>query len=306
MKNRIFAVVFFSSLFFSFLSFAGDFSDYVVAKVNNKAIANSEVLDRYRFVTLTSKINTKNKSEKKILRQQVIDKMVDEELIRQEAKELKIEIGEKELQEGIDLVSAHYKKNPAQLKAFLRQNNLSFEIYSKQVEAEILWSKIIVETLRPKIKISDVEVNEFFEQHKFNTDVRKFFLSEILIAPSENAAKFAEKLVLELRNGANFEALSEQFSSGVGGEIGWVSQNDLDRKIYAAIYGLKKGGYSDPVSLANGYHIFKLVDSKTETKIADKDLSVAKNIIFSQKLQTLAKGRLMDMRKRAFIEIKNN
>jgi peptidyl-prolyl cis-trans isomerase SurA len=306
MKNRIFAVVFSSSLFFSFLGFAGDFSDYVVAKVNNKAIANSEVLDRYRFVTLTSKINTKNENEKKILRQQVIDKMVDEELIRQEAKELKIEIGEKELQEGIDLVSAHYKKNPAQLKAFLRQNNLSFEIYSKQVEAEILWSKIIVETLRPKIKISDVEVNEFFEQHKFNTDVRKFFLSEILIAPSENAAKFAEKLVLELRNGANFEALSEQFSSGVGGEIGWVSQNDLDRKIYAAISGLKKGGYSDPVSLANGYHIFKLVDSKTETKIADKDLSAAKNIIFSQKLQTLAKGRLMDMRKRAFIEIKNN
>jgi hypothetical protein len=47
-----------------------------------------------------------------------------------------------------------------------------------------------------------------------------------------------------------------------------------------------------------------LLETKTETKIADQDLNAARNVIFSKKLQTLAKGNLMDIRKKAFVEIR--
>jgi peptidyl-prolyl cis-trans isomerase SurA len=235
--------------------------------------------------------------------------MVDEELIRQDAKNLKIEAGEKEITDGIELIALQRKQTPAQFKALLQRNNLSFESYSKQVETEILWSKIIAETLRSKVKVSDVEVREFFEQHKLNSDVRKFLLAEVLISPSENAAQLASKLAIELKSGADFKTIVKQFSSSVigdgSGEIGWVAQTDLDSKIYVAISKLGKGDYSDSVQLADGYHIFKLIDSRVETKIADQDLNAAKGIIFNRKLQSLAKGYLMDLRKRAFVEIKN-
>ncbi|MBU6139977.1 MAG: SurA N-terminal domain-containing protein [Proteobacteria bacterium] len=306
MKRLIFAVAF--SLISS-PSFSLEFSDFVAAKVNNKAITNSEVSDRYRFVILTSKITTKDANEKKILREQVINKMVDEELIRQDAKNLKIEISEKELKEAIELVATQRKQTPAQFKSLLQRNNLSFESYSNQIEAEICWSKIISEVLRGRVKISDVEVKEFFEQNQLNSDVRKFFLAEVLISQSENAAQFAEKLSLELKRGADFKAIIKQFSSSVigdgSGEIGWVAQADLDPKIYAAISKLGKGEYSESVKLANGYHIFKVLDSKVESNVADQDLKAAKNMIFNRKLQILAKGYLMDLRKKAFIEIEN-
>ncbi len=306
MKKLTLVAVFF---LISSPSFSSEFSDFVAAKVNNRAIADSEVSDRYRFVILTSKLSIKDASEKKILREQVINKMIDEELIRQDAKNLKIEISEKDLKEGIELVAIQRKQTPAQFKSLLQRNNLSFESYSNQIEAEIFWSKIISETLRGKVKISDVEVKEFFEQHQLSSDVRKFFLAEVLISPSENAAQFSEKLSLELKRGADFQTIVTQFSYSVvgdgGGEIGWVAQNDLDPKIYAAISKLGKGEYSDSVKLADGYHIFKLLDSGVETKIADQDLNAAKGIIFNRKLQGLAKGYLMDLRKRAFVEIKN-
>ena len=157
--------------------------------------------------------------------------------------------------------------------------------------------------MRSKVKVSDTELKEFFEQSKLSSDVRKFLLAEIVISQSTNSAKFAEKLTEELRRGADFKALAEQFSSGVEQEIGWVSQADIDEKIYTAIAKLGKGGYSDPVKLNDGYHIFKVVDSKSGQKIAEQDLGAAKNIIFSRKLQTLAKGHLMDLRKKAFIEV---
>ena len=305
--KRLFVIAVFSLISFSSLS--AEFTDFVVAKINNKAIADSEVIDRYRFVVLTAKLSVKEAGEQKILREQIIDKMVDEELIRQDAKNLKIEAGEKEIKDGIELIALQRKQTPAQFKALLQRNNLSFESYSKQVETEILWSKIIAETLRSKVKVSDVEVREFFEQHKLNSDVRKFFLAEVLISPSENASQLASKLAIELKSGADFKTIVKQFSSSVigerSGEIGWLAQTDLDSKIYVAISKLGKGDYSDSVQLADGYHIFKLLDSRVETKIADQDLNAAKGIIFNRKLQSLAKGYLMDLRKRAFVEIKN-
>jgi peptidyl-prolyl cis-trans isomerase SurA len=306
MKRLVLIAVF---SFVSFSSRSAELTDFVVAKINNKAIASSEVIDRYRFVVLTAKLSVKEAEEQKILREQIIDKMVDEELIRQDAKNLKIEAGEKEITDGIELIALQRKQTPAQFKALLQRNNLSFESYSKQVETEILWSKIIAETLRSKVKVSDVEVREFFEQHKLNSDVRKFLLAEVLISPSENAAQLASKLAIELKSGADFKTIVKQFSSSVigdgSGEIGWVAQTDLDSKIYVAISKLGKGDYSDSVQLADGYHIFKLIDSRVETKIADQDLNAAKGIIFNRKLQSLAKGYLMDLRKRAFVEIKN-
>ncbi len=305
--KRLFLIAVFS--FISFSSRSAEPTDFVVAKINNKAIASSEAIDRYRFVVLTAKLSVKEAEEQKILREQIIDKMVDEELIRQDAKNLKIEAGEKEITDGIELIALQRKQTPAQFKALLQRNNLSFESYSKQVETEILWSKIIAEILRSKVKVSDVEVREFFEQHKLNSDVRKFLLAEVLISPSENAAQLASKLAIELKSGADFKTIVKQFSSSVigdgSGEIGWVAQTDLDSKIYVAISKLGKGDYSDSVYLADGYHIFKLIDSRVETKIADQDLNAAKGIIFNRKLQSLAKGYLMDLRKRAFVEIKN-
>ena len=306
MKRLVLIAVF---SFISFSSQSAELTDFVVAKINNKAIADSEVVDRYSFVVLTAKLSVKEAGEQKILREQIIDKMVDEELIRQDAKNLKIEAGEKEIKDGIELIALQRKQTPEQFKALLQRNNLSFESYSKQVETEILWSKIIAETLRSKVKVSDVEVREFFEQHKLNSDVRKFLLAEVLISPSENAVQLASKLAIELKSGADFKTIVKQFSSSVigdgSGEIGWVAQTDLDPKIYVAISKLGKGDYSDSVQLADGYHIFKLLDSRVETKIADQDLNAAKGIIFNRKLQSLAKGYLMDLRKRAFVEIKN-
>ncbi len=322
MKKPIQKLFFFVVIFFlPFSSFAiavkTNFSqsNFIVAKINNKAITNSELLDRYRFVISASKINIKDLQDQKLLSSQILDKMIDEELIRQEAKNLKIEVTVDEVAEAIDVLALQQKKNATQFKLFFIKNELSFENYLKQVESEILWSKIISEVLRSKVKVTEVEIKEFFEQQKFNIDIKKFFIAEILILSPEKTAKnslnnseqLAIKLVYELRRGADFKNIVKQFSASVlsenNGEIGWVSKGEVDTKVYNAISKLGKDGYTDPILLSDGYHIFKLLDAKTETKIADQDLTVARNAIFSRKLQTLSKGYLMDIRKKAFVEI---
>ena len=162
------------------------------------------------------------------------------------------------------------------------------------------------------MKVTEVEIKEFFEQQKYDISVQKFSIAEILISNSGNFANnadyLAKKLVEELRNGADFDNVVQQFSSGFSSEsrgvIGWVSQSDIDPRIYKSISRLVKNGYSNPILLADGYHIFKLLGAKTETKITDRDFSTARNIIFKRKLKTIARGHLMDIRKNAFVEVK--
>lgn len=281
---------------------------FVVAKINNKVITNLEVIDRYRFVLFSSKIKINSQNEQKNLFSQVVDKMIDEELIRQEAANLKIEVSASEINEAAEIMALQQKKNLSQFKIALINNNLSYVNFLRQVDAELAWSRIVSETLKSRVKITDTEVNEFFEQHKFNTNVMKYLIAEIFIPEGENSAILAQKLVGELREGANFHNIVKQFSrdsltSENNGELGWVSQGDIDAKIYLTITRLKKGEYSDPVLLNDGYYIFKVLDIAKESKVEDRDLNVARNNIFMRKLQTLAKGHLMDMRKKSFVEI---
>ena len=283
MKKLIFLILLFWTNLSSFAAqlkpnIPANSGDFITAKINNKAITNSELIDRYRYVVTSSKISIQSIDDQKLLLNQILEKMVDEELIRQEAANLKIETTPEEVGDALEMVALQQKKNLTQFKIFFIDNGFSFDHYLKQVEAEILWSKIISETLRSQVKVTEVEVKEFFEQHKFNTDIKKFYVAEILISPTRKSAQtaeqFAAKLVIELRQGADFKNLVQQFSNGItaenNGEIGWVSQSDIESKIYNAISKLNKGGYSDPVALSDGFHIFKLLDTKPKPKSPSK------------------------------------
>ncbi len=281
-------------------------ADFAVAKINNKIITDSELADRYKFVLFVSKITIKSKAEEKILLDQVLSKMIDEELIRQDAAKLKIEVSSEELRDSIDLIAVQQKKNATQFKISMIQKGLSFENYMRQVEAEVMWSKIISDVLRSRVKITEAETREFFEQQHFDTNVKKFHIAEIFIPKSPNAASLASKLVMELKSGADFKNIVKQFSQSLSvensGDLGWVLHNEIDPKIYNELSKLNKNEYSNPILLADGYFIFKLLDAKVESKVADKDLNAAKNAIFSRKLQIIAKGYLNELHKNAFVE----
>lgn len=291
-----------------------EMQDFVVAKVNNVVITNSEINSRIRYVVKTTKISFSNNFEQKLLRLQVIDKMIEEELIRQDAKKLNITVLDEEINNALQIIASQSKKNIAQFKFFLKENNISLVDFLEYLEAEVLWSKISDENFKSKIKVIDLEIEEFFEQAKAKTDNRKFLLAEIVINKSmninnaeNNDLEFASKISQDLNNGANFNELVRQFSVAVNsqnnGEIGWVSQGDIDAKIYQAISNLAKNSSSKPILFGDGYHIFKVLDIKLEKRVNDKNVDFARNFIFRRKLQNYGKGYLMEIRKKSFIEI---
>lgn len=309
LKSLVLTVIL--TLSFTCNSFAKYSSSFIVAKVNDVAITNLELSDRYQFVTYSANIKSFSKSEKNNLLNQIIDKMVDEELIRQDAAKLGISNTQSEIQDAIDIFAIKQKRTSAQLRIALLKKGISYENYSKQIASELLWSKIISNVIRARVKTTEVELKEFLEQQKISIDVRKLKIAQIYIPKkksSKNAKKIANKLAKELKKGADFETIVKQFSadsylSQNNGEIGWVSQSDIDKRIYSKVSKLKKGQYSNPILLNDGYYIFKLLDAKIEENIKEQDLELARKAVFIRKLENLAKGYLQDLRKKSFIEV---
>jgi len=80
------------------------------------------------------------------------------------------------------------------------------------------------------------------------------------------ARKRVDELMRKLRHtGSDFAALAsagsdDKASAARGGEVGWVAEDQLAPGIRAAVSGLAKDGFAEPVRLADGWHVVKLLD----------------------------------------------
>jgi peptidyl-prolyl cis-trans isomerase SurA len=96
-------------------------------------------------------------------------------------------------------------------------------------------------------------------------------VSEIFIGvdnPSQedDAKRLAERLIDQIRGGANFGAVAQQFSqspsAAVGGDIGWVTANQLAPELGNAIDKMKPGEMSYPVRTTAGYYLLYLLERR--------------------------------------------
>ena len=107
----------------------------------------------------------------------------------------------------------------------------------------------------------------------------------------------ANAIVIELNNGANFEKLAKEKSTGPsagdGGDLGWFSPNQMVQAFSDATAKLKKGKYTKrPIKTRFGWHIIKLEDSrKVEPppyeSVEAQVMKVAQNKIINDFLEKL-------------------
>lgn len=286
--------------------FPANANDFIAAKVNKTAITKSELTTRFELIKLLSKVRINSKLEKQAFLEQIMSNMIDEEIIIQSADKFEIKASDQEIMNSLENYAIQQNTTVKKLKYLLKRKKIPLESLIKQIKTEILWSKIISAIIAPKATISRIESIELLEQQDIDPNVNKFFIAEIFIRKSlNNSQQLSEKLTQELRNGANFNSLATQFSSMIGnekGEIGWVSAKDVDKRIYDKISHLQKNSYSDPVLLDDGYHIFKIIDKKTEVSVSKKNMELAEKVLKNKKIQNMARSYLVDLRKKAFVE----
>ncbi len=242
----------------------------IVAVVNDEIISEYDVKERMQLITSTTGA-LRNQEEYDQLRKTVIQLLVDEKLQIQEAKEQKINITDADVQQRFNEMAARNNMSAAQFVQELQRMGASKDVIMRQVKASLAWEEVINARLRPFLAIGDGEVKAYLDNLKNNKGQPEYRIGEIFLAvdsPEKDAEahQTADRLVRQIREGADFAAVARQFSDvatgAVGGDMGWVIGDHINPDIKDSVLKLKEGHVSDPIHTTAGYYIVTLIDER--------------------------------------------
>jgi peptidyl-prolyl cis-trans isomerase SurA len=239
----------------------------IAAVVNDKAISSFDLNNRIKFILVTTRISDTPDTIAKI-KPQILRTLIDESLQLQEAQKNSIKVDDKEVAQAIAGIEAQRGLPAGGIAALLNANNIPQKIFNDQIQAQLAWNKLLSKTVRPRIKISDEEVN-LAQGHMVISEPQNISIKEMEISiinlpidkPQREGEirKLGDKLYSELRKGAPFEEIARQFSSGGDTKPFWIRPEQLDPTIAQVLRTTKEGSITPPMRSNTGVSIIKLV-----------------------------------------------
>lgn len=291
--------------------------DWIVAKVNDDIILYSEVLERMHSVreaaTPPGGSVSQSPSEQDVLRLIIRERLTDQEI-----KRLKITVGKGEVDRAIDEIKSQNGLNDAQLEYVLGQQGKTLPKFREGIQREIERARLIERVFKSKAVITDEQLDAYLQKSGGGPQVKeRRRLAVIFLPVPDNADKDsvaeveerAKKIHNSLASGADFAKLAREHSKGPGaesgGDIGFISSDELAPPIEEATKGLKPGSITKVVTMPTGCYIFKALDvQKESTNTADAgSREKARRQLVQEEINRRFEKWINDLEARSFIQV---
>lgn len=253
------------------LSDRGVMLDRVAAVVNEGVVLSSEVDEQVALVTERLKTQGLEMPPETVLRQQVLERLVLQEIQMQRAQRAGIRINDENLNQALGEVAQRNGIPLAQLPQALAQQGLDYASYRESVRREMTLQVLQQRDVIQRINVSPRELDQFLEKQKSRpSELNEYNLSHILIAvPQEatpqqldEASRRAADVGRRARSGEDFAKLAVAYSNSQtaleGGALGWRKGPEIPTVLADLVVGLKPGEVSEPLRTPSGYHIVRL------------------------------------------------
>lgn len=277
----------------------------IFAEVNGEIITSRDMQDRVNAFVATTQIPVTEQTKDMVL-EKVLQAAVDEKLKIQEAEKNGIVINAADLNEGMANFAKGNNTSLAAFRQMLKANGVNEDVFRAQMKAEMAWSRLVMQRARRDVKISESEVKAAVEMIEQDKNKQKYLVSEIVISKAK--AKHIQDLVDNLRQDPRFELYAMQFSESPsargGGNLGWVSQDQLAEPLAEAVSQMKVGSVSQPISVGTDYYILKLekIYRPGVDPLPSTDEDEVREMLRSKKIEEMANKYMRDLRNRAIIE----
>lgn len=180
-----------------------------------------------------------------------LNSMIDDILLRQEARRLSITVSDAEVDNELNMVIQRNQTTREAFEAGLAAQGQTMDMVRDRVRNSILSQRIISIMIARKVVVTKEDIERHYETHghEFTAD-KSVDVSLIVFPPAANA----ESLAAKIQSGAlSFENVAKEYSVGPqpaqGGRLGLVPWRDLIPPLQAAITNLEDGQVSQMFSL---------------------------------------------------------
>jgi len=294
--------------------------DQIVAKVDGEPIFLSELNKRAKpIIDEYSKIlKPEQKKDKiKIIKSEVLDQLIEEKLLLQEAKRKGIKVSDREVENALGEIKSRFKTEKEYFDEMKKQG-ISLSDMKKRTKQQLMIIKLIDMEVKSKIdKPTNEEAKTFYKNNESQLwEPEKVRVRHILIrvssdTPKDLALKKARKVLALAKKGEDFAELARKYSEGPssvnGGDLGFFARGDMVPEFEKVAFSLKVGEISGIVKTKFGYHIIKCIGKKAREKKSYEDVKDdIKNYIFQMRFEENYQRYIRKLRDKATIEIKDD
>ena len=262
MKKKV-AVLALSAFLLTGLFGCGDkVPDGTAATVNGVAISQEELDINYQqFLQLYEfyGIDVTADDVKLEARNSMLETMITQELLMQEAEKREITVTDEEVEEYLtDMVNNQYGGSREELETAVEEAGMTMDYYKEAQREELMMTKL----------------NADLVNHPETVDVIK--ARHILVASEEEA----NEIIAKLDNGEDFAVLAKEYSldgsAADGGDLGYFATNGVTTskmvdEFTAGAQALEVGEYSKtPVMSQFGYHIILVEDKQDNVNLLEE------------------------------------
>jgi peptidyl-prolyl cis-trans isomerase SurA len=295
--------------------------DRVVAVVNEEIITLSEVEKRSH--PLQEEIQTTDRLERRkriheIFRK-VLDRLVEEKLIDQEAKKSGIKVSSKEVEAAVEEIRRKNAVNQEQFEQLLAAEGLTPEAFKQEIEKRLLRTKLVNWAVKIEYKVGERELRDFYQRnadrYRINESYRPSHI--LFVIPKEATARQIQEIrkrcqeVLErIKKGEDFGELarlySEDHSSAKDrGDLGYFKKGELLPALEKEAANLKIGEVSGIIRTDFGFHILKLLDRKGGEPAPFEEIRERLQAdYYEEEMERALQQFLTKLKEKAIIEIK--
>jgi len=286
-KSFIFKIIIAVILVISLIFMAG--CSKAVATVNDMKVTQQEVDEYIDFVLsqYSGDVETLTEENMNELEVNVIDSILVTKLMQQYAGENNLTVTQEEVDQRLSSMASSFDDEEG-FNAYLEENNIDRDIFERELKNQLLTNKIYSE-VTVGIYVTEEQVRDYYDENvetMFTTPemvrvshiVTLFpWIKDESIEESEQGKKEAkdkiEYVKEQLDNGADFAEMAIEYSedeasSEAGGDLGFVSKDQLVGEFADAAFDLEKNETSDIVETTYGYHLIMLVD-RSEEEVQD-------------------------------------
>ena len=265
-----------------------------VAKVNGENITVEEYGKDYNIIKkryetqygpeFFEQKGPEGKTMEEVLKTNVLDKLVIEEIIMQKATEDKIVATDEEVNKEVEGFKEMVGGKEG-FDKFLQTNGMTEDYFKSGIKKELTVEKYREKYLKG-LKLEDKELKEYYEKNKANYETIK--ASHILVETEEEAKAISQ----QLKEGGDFAELSkksiEPGAAERAGDLGFFGKGQMVPEFEKAAFALKVNEISDPVKTEHGFHVIKVTEKKeTYEQVKEEVKTELENEKFEKHLEQL-------------------
>lgn len=202
---------------------------------------------------------------------QLVDYLVTQQIMVQEAAKLKISVSDADVQTRLDELYKAYG-GEAKVAEILKQQNMTVDQLKELLKAQIISEKVraaVTKDAQP----TDAKLQEYYDKNKAQFDQPEQRSTRHILVKDKATADMLYKQLKANPSDANWKKLAQKYTldpSGKtnGGDLGPVTKGSQPPSVEKAIFGAQKGEVVGPVKSPNGWEVLQVTDivpAKTST-----------------------------------------